>query len=101
MKISDEFHTRSGKMIFKKMPSFAATSSLTAPRTRFRALKIAVALVAGLYFVNGVGAAVGYVKALPPGTESSAQIVTRSLWVGAVWPVVMQDMMRADRWQRL
>ena len=66
-----------------------------------RVIRVAAAVFAVLYMINGTGAVAGYAKALRTADHSSVQSIAETLWVGVTWPLVLHDMMWADPLQRV
>ncbi len=85
-----------------KLSLHAGQESVWLKSKRFsRVIKMAAAVFAVLYMINGIGAAAGYAKALQTADHSSVQIIAETLWVGVAWPLVLHDMMWADPLQRV
>lgn len=85
-------------MTSKRTPSTAQRTASPQSKPLTRAVKVAAAAFAVLYVINGTAVAAGYVKALRAGDESS---IAQTVWVGAAWPVVIHDMMRAGPLERV
>jgi hypothetical protein len=88
-------------MTSKQTPTAALESIGSQSKPCAKVFKVGAAVFAILYLINGTGAAAGYAKTLQTGHESSAQILSQTIWVGVTWPVVVHDMMRADPMQRV
>jgi hypothetical protein len=85
-----------------KLSLHAGQESVWLKSKRFsRVIKMAAAVFAVLYMINGTGAAAGYAKALRTADHSSVQSIAETLWVGVTWPLVLHDMMWADPLQRV
>jgi hypothetical protein len=85
-----------------KLSLHAGQESVWLKSKRFsRVIKMAAAVFAMLYTINGAGAAAGYAKALRTPDDSSVPIIAETFWVGVAWPFVLHDRMWADPLQRV